>query len=406
MDLEYARYFYEQWPGDCFATMPTPWGARLFDRQRAIRGLNNVKELRSKRDPSSQDETFNRIKAWLLRAAPYMQVKPVSSIRHAPRPVAGILGLLSQTGFTFGTSTVRSAPRGSIYVNTGQLCWAMPWLVSWLRRRPDIKPVFMVHDAIPLERPELMSERTLVHGKMMDAVARYAAGIIVPTVAARESILNELRKRGRTEIALTTVPHPVAAVFLEREAPDPDLLDANYFVVCGTIEPRKNHRLLFAVWQELVRQRRERAPKLVVIGSRGHGAGPILKVPAQFDPHGVSVIHVSGLSSPALRRLMFHAKALLMPSLAEGFGLPIIEALAVGTPVIASNIPAHHEAGGGFAVYCDPYDARAWIDAVCVLADEHDTAKDIRRKIAAYRPLTAREYFERVGSFLESFCTA
>ncbi len=92
-----------------------------------------------------------------------------------------------------------------------------------------------------------------------------------------------------------------------------------------------------------------------------------------------------------------------MPSFAEGFGLPIIEALAVGTPVIASDLPAHREVAGDLAVYRDPTDGPGWLADICMFADGHGSAAEIRRRVADYRPTTWGEYFVRIERFLKTF---
>lgn len=66
--------------------------------------------------------------------------------------------------------------------------------------------------------------------------------------------------------------------------------------------------------------------------------------------------------------LLRGAKALLFPSFSEGFGLPLAEALALGTPVLCSNIPVFHEIGGDCATYLDPLDGPAWIQAIETLS--------------------------------------
>jgi glycosyltransferase involved in cell wall biosynthesis len=76
------------------------------------------------------------------------------------------------------------------------------------------------------------------------------------------------------------------------------------------------------------------------------------------------VIEIDGLSTPALRQILSGARALLMPSFAEGFGIPIIEALAVGTPVIASDLAAHREVGATSVTYLSPIDGIGWLTAI------------------------------------------
>jgi glycosyltransferase involved in cell wall biosynthesis len=92
-----------------------------------------------------------------------------------------------------------------------------------------------------------------------------------------------------------------------------------------------------------------------------------------------------------------------MPSFAEGFGLPIIEALAVGTPVIASDLPAHREIAGNLAVYRNPADRAGWLADICMFADGTGAATEIRRRVAEYRPTTWGEYFIPIERFLKTF---
>ena len=312
--------------------------------------------------------------------------------------------LLSATGFSFGASVARAVPNNAIYVNVGQVGLAIPRIVSWLRDRPDVKSIFMLHDVIPLERPELVSRKDQRrHRRIVDRTARSASGLIVSTAAAREAVLDALSLRGRSTIPVETVPFPVAPVFLENDGPDTELGEHDYFVVCGTIEPRKNHHLLLAVWRELIRQRGSYGPKLVIVGSPGWGAGSVLDTLERCPTLYGRVILAHGLSSPALRSLVAHAKALLMPSFAEGFGLPIIEALAVGTPVIASDLPAHREIAGDLAVYRRPTDVQGWLADICMFVDGYGAVTEIRRRVAEYRPTTWGGYFTRIERFLKTF---
>jgi glycosyltransferase involved in cell wall biosynthesis len=404
VDLRYARFFFETWPGDCVGTLLTPWGVRRYGRRQVLQGLDRLEQLWLETVQSHEDRVLLRIKRRLSGKHDPPTEKSQEDDRTAIGTVSRFLNLFSVAGFSFGTSVIRAVPKNAIYVNVGQVGLAIPRVASWLRRRPDVKSVFMLHDVIPLERPELVSRRDhRRHRKIVDRTARYASGLIASTAAAREAVLNALCLRGRSAIPVETVPFTVAPVFLESDGPDEELCERDYFVVCGTIEPRKNHLLLLKVWHDLVRQRGRNAPALVIVGSPGWGAGPVLEALKRCQTLHGRVILARGLSSPALRRLIAHAKALLMPSFAEGFGLPIIEALAVGTPVIASDIPAHREIAGNLAVYRDPTDHLGWLADTCAFADGDRTASEIRKRIAKYRPTTWDEYFLRIERFLKTF---
>ena len=404
VDFRYARFFFETWRGDCFGTLPTPWGVRQYDRRLVLQGLDRLEQLWSETIRSYEDRVLLRIKARLSGKDGPPTEKSRGHDGTVSSPASRILELLSAAGFSFGASVVRAIPKNAIYINVGQVGLAIPRIVSWLRQRPDVKSVFMLHDVIPLERPELVSAKDQRrHQRIVDRAAQYASGLIASTAAAREAVLNALCLRGRSAIPVETVPFPVAPVFLENDGPDQDLREHDYFVVCGTIEPRKNHHLLLNVWRELVRQRGQDAPKLLIVGSPGWGAGSVLAALERCRTLHNRVILARGLSSPALRQLIAHAKALLMPSFAEGFGLPIIEALAVGTPVIASDLPAHREIAGNLAVYRDPTDAPGWLADVCMFADGRKAASEIRRHVAEYRPTTWGDYFNRIERFLKTF---
>jgi glycosyltransferase involved in cell wall biosynthesis len=256
---------------------------------------------------------------------------------------------------------------------------------------------------IPLENPEWVSDASLRHHRRMtENAARYAAALIATTPTARDSVMREMRLRGRGGIPVATVPLPVAPIFLERVEPDEELASHNYFVVCGALESRKNHALLINVWRELVRRHGCRAPKLVVVGTPAWGGDAILHLLTRCREIENHIILAKGLSSPALRCLMGQAKGVLMPSYAEGYGLPLIEALCVGTPVVASDLPAHRDVAGGFAIYRHPMDGLGWLDAVETLAGDTDAAQAVRQAIGNYRPPVWPDYFAKIETFLRT----
>jgi glycosyltransferase involved in cell wall biosynthesis len=258
--------------------------------------------------------------------------------------------------------------------------------------------VFMLHDAIPIERPDLVTPMGCsAHRRMMRTAAHYAAGLIFTTQAAEASLLRVLEAYNQPLPTTMSLHLPVAPCFLAPVELEPALAEHPYFVVVGAIEERKNLTLLLNVWAELRHRRGAQTPRLVVAGRPGRGGRPTL-LRLQASERKGDVIVASGLSSPALRRLVAHARAVLMPSWAEGFGLPIIEALAVGTPVLASNLASHREVGGAFADYLDPSDLVGWLREIGRLVDGDEATAG--RQISAYRGVTSGEYFSQIGDFL------
>lgn len=394
VDLAYARFLCREWPGQCLGLLPTPLGPRLFERDRVLRGLDQLERLWREDAPASRDPAYAFVRARLggdLAAAP-----PAGA--DAPSGPIRLRRMLAATGLTPGRSAVAHAPRGAVYLNVGQLGWAAPFTTRWLRRRPDIRAVFMLHDAIPIERRDLVSgigHRT--HRMMVRTAARRATGLIITTESAAGSVHAALAAHGGGTLPTLAAPLPVAPLFLAPTAADPALAARCYFIVCGAIEPRKNILMLLAVWCDLAQRLGPRCPHLVVAGRLARQGAPIL---TRLRAAGPRVSVVENLSTPALRSLMAHARALLMPSLAEGFGLPIIEALALGTPVLASDLPAHREAGGPYPCFLDPGNPEAWAEAIATLATDDAALAEARARLGTYRPLTEDEYFRRAGAFL------
>lgn len=399
-DLAIAEHLFATWPGEVWGCMPTILGERLFDRACVRRGLQRLQELWAEARPPAEDAELGRLSAQLNATA--MQ-PPVT--RRAGRWL-GPLDLIRHTGFEWGRSAVRHAPPRAIYLNIGQLAWAIPVLTHWLRRRPDIHAIFMVHDVIPLDHPDLvipMARRA--HRWLFAAVARHASGLMLTTQAAGDAVTRTLRTMGIASALPADVGLvPVPLAFLQpAEADGPPLTSKCYFVICGAIEPRKNHAVLLDAWDMLLTRHGTAAPQLVIAGAPGNRAAPVLARIAAGQAPGGPLIWARGLSSPALRQVIGHARALLMPSLAEGYGMPVTEALAVGTPVIASDIAPHIEIAQGHAWFCPPCDAAAWCAAIERLAFNEASYREAKERAAGYTPVEATCYFRRIEAFLQQF---
>ena len=114
------------------------------------------------------------------------------------------------------------------------------------------------------------------------------------------------------------------------------------------------------------------------------------------------VVEASGLSTPGLKALIDGACALLAPSFAEGYGLPIPEALAAGVPAIASDIPAFHESGAGAALALSPLDGEGWLEAVRAFAREGSPERAAAKARAdAFRAPDWEAYFAGIEDFVD-----
>lgn len=250
---------------------------------------------------------------------------------------------------------------GGLYVNVGHSDFDLPAHWRWVRQR-GLRPVYLLHDLIPLTHPELtIARKTARHRGRVTGALHHGAGVIMTThAAARDlhafaaSIERPLPPLAIAPIAGGSLPQPL-------HRPDAKL---PYFLSVGTIERRKNHRLLLRCWSLLLDRLGDGAPQLVFAGSPGLGAG-LLDAEFARDPRlRAHVTLTGGIDDGKLAHLVAGARCMLMPTLAEGFGLPLVEALALGRPVLASDLPALREVGQGVPALLDPHDPAAWADAV------------------------------------------
>ena len=137
-----------------------------------------------------------------------------------------------------------------------------------------------------------------------------------------------------------------------------------------------------------------------MIGSLGWRGGSILDQMLRCETTHGQIHHVQGLSTQAMKSLIVGSRGLLSPSFAEGFGLPIIEALHLGAPVLASDIPAHREVAGQNAILLDPLDSPAWRRAISGLNSQQCQRQPTRS------PDEARQARETCLNSVEEFLDA
>jgi glycosyltransferase involved in cell wall biosynthesis len=222
----------------------------------------------------------------------------------------------------------------------GIMHWTYPVplaVVGW-------RNLYTVHDVIPLLHPELTHIEGQRYRRMLGRLATCATRFIAVSETARYEIV---RATGCPPAFVIDCSVAVDATPAAIEHLPPDLAPGNFLLVCGTVEKRKNVGRVI----EAYRQSGLTMP-LVIAGPDGWGADEIAGLLAATP----GAVRLPYLDRPAMHALIGHARALVMPSLAEGFGLPVAEAMALGTPVAASDRDALAETAGGAALAVDPHD--------------------------------------------------
>lgn len=373
-----------------------PWGVRWSTGYRADRCRSAIEKIWGDAVDPAHDPQFAQLKA-RLHGAPDDGEDP-KRVPTRAEVIRGFAKIINAFGVTLGHHP-RALPKDTIYVNVGQDGIGHLPCVSWLADRPDISGVFMLHDVIPIEYPELTGDYARkTRLKMLENTARFAHAVLTPSRAAGRSVAKQLAGFGGETLPIFGGPLGVSAEFLTPPQLDPDLANVEYFLVCGRIHQQKNQILLLNLWRELVLALGPAAPKLVLAGtfSWGH-VEPVRHMLGWCDVIRGHVVQATGLSTKAMVQLMAGARALLMPTLTEGFGLPVAESLALGTPVIASNIPAVREAGGPHATYLHPHDGPGWLDAIRAHA-----APNARRRVTGHTPRTWSNYFAEFDEFVDT----
>ena len=157
-----------------------------------------------------------------------------------------------------------------------------------------------------------------------------------------------------------------------------------YFVMIGTIEPRKNHLLLLHVWRHLATVLPTgQVPELLVIGRRGWENEQVIDLLERCSALVGHVREMWRLSDDPVATLLAGACALLLPSFAEGYGMPVPEAISIGVPILCGDLPALREAGGDVPDYLDPLDGPGRIDAILAYAAPASPRRDAQRCRAA-----------------------
>ncbi|MCC7319973.1 MAG: glycosyltransferase [Rubellimicrobium sp.] len=256
----------------------------------------------------------------------------------------------------------RRLPAGISHVNVGQTS-LHPATLEALRRH-GARIAVMVHDTIPLDHPGWQRPGTVAQfaGRIALA-ARMADLVLCPGAGAADGCRRHMAAAGRLP-PMATVALGVTLARPDSAALPPGLdLSRPWFVALNTIEPRKNHALLLDVWEMLGPD----PPPLFILGARGWANDAVF---ARLDRGLPGVRELPGLSDGAVAALVAGARAVLNPSLAEGFGLPAFEAAGRGVPLVCGDLAIWREMLGDTPVYLDPHDRYLWAGTVRSLAGQ------------------------------------
>lgn len=264
--------------------------------------------------------------------------------------------------------------------------------------RGSVPFVSVVHDLTAWTNPEWHAKRTVLGFLPMweKTVERAARFLCVSQSTARELTDRYPETRSRTRV----IPHGLDPLFSPADEPRAAERTrrryaggSRYVLYLGTLEPRKNVERLVAACERLWTRRRSR-PDLVLAGGIGWKTSALARRIARSPFR--DKIHQTGYAPREVARDLYRAaEVFVYPSLVEGFGLPVLEAMACGVPVVASTADALREVGGEAALYAPAEDVGALSDAIEQALEDEPTRDRLRRA----GPERARGFsWERAGA--------
>jgi glycosyltransferase involved in cell wall biosynthesis len=267
----------------------------------------------------------------------------------------------------------------------------MHWTYPLPIRLVGSRNIYTLHDLVPLRLPYASLEDKRYYDALVRACAREAAHIVTVSETSRNDII-ELLHVDPARVTNTYQPS-VSPVGRDPERIDErlrhlfDLERDGYFLFFGAIEPKKNVGRLIEAYLEA-----DIASPLVIVGPEGWDAERELRLLG--DAHGTAlggsqrIRRIDYLPRALLGDLVRGARAVLFPSLYEGFGLPVAEAMGCGVPVMAGRAGSLPELVGDAALLVDPYDVGAMAAALRQL----DTDDALRAKLARLGPIRAARF--------------
>lgn len=284
----------------------------------------------------------------------------------------------------------------------------MHWTTLLPLRAQNVPNIYTIHDLIPLRLPHTTLHNKPVFMALCREVARRADHIAVVSEATRQDVIRML---GIPEERVTNTYQAVSLPKALIERPERDVVTeleatfqlgwGDYFLHFGAVEPKKNlGRVVEAYLASGVKT------PLVIVGGRGWLSEAETALLGHIEALGgpsSDRIHVyEYMSFAALISLIRGARAVLFPSLYEGFGLPVLEAMSLGTPVLTSNRGSLPEVAGDAALQLDPYDTIALSKAIQMMDSDRDWRQEAsRRGVERARLFDRKSYDTRLQSMYD-----
>ncbi len=375
VELAYAEHLIANGTSACFTALSASGGLGLLQRQTAEQFVAAIGAAwRGGLDPAQQNRRVRRI----ARQA------RIALLISRPRALVAQL---------------RAGRAQPVYLLVSHHHLEKRRLIARLKERSRARFICLVHDLIPIEFPEYAKPgQAANHLSRIETAAQFADALIVNSAVTRDALQPHLDRAGRTPPVLVApfgVDLPAAPI--DHDPP----FDRPYFVYLSTIEARKNHLLLLNLWRRLATELGDGAPLLVLVGQRGWETENVIDMLERCPALRGVVVEHNAMPDAEMVPLLKGACALLLPSFAEGFGFPLIEALELGVPALCSDIPALRETGGSVPDFIDPLDGPGWHSAILDYAAPGSSRRAAQlKRLSGWDPPRWDHHFGIVDRFI------
>lgn len=247
-----------------------------------------------------------------------------------------------------------------------------------------VKYLAIVHDLIPLYMPELFTKEHKLRFKVFTDICKHQAHeVVAVSQATKLDVIKYMKIPEKNIHVIYEAANNTFVSKRDEDSIDETMkrynIDSNYILCLSTVEPRKNMLRTIKAYEHCILNN-SLPYKLVIVGGSGWNNGEIYDYVQSNDKLKENVIFTGYVSNQDVANIYANASLFIYASLCEGFGLPILEAMQCGVPVITSNTSSMPEVAGDACELVNPYDTKQIEDAITKVLSDTDLQKSMIEK--------------------------
>jgi len=245
----------------------------------------------------------------------------------------------------------------------GDAFWSECYEDEFFEFASKLNLVLLIHDIIPITHPDIQPEHIVkaFNTKVIDMMK--ISKLILTVSKSEAKIVKDFLRSKNIDKPI----YPIRLgtdIKISQSIKKPNGFDVKeFYLMVGTVEPRKNHLFVLEAFHKIWKENQD-FPNLVIAGRFGWKYQSVLDFISSSPFKDKKLFFIESPPDEELEYLYQNAKALIMASIREGFGLPIVEAMAKHKPILASDIEVFKEVAGDYPIYFDPYNVDSLIDAI------------------------------------------